>query len=59
MKKLLFILETTSITDPHYRQTFDQLIKSFNQHIQRFKQIYFVLLFGKFFLVKKISIYQY
>ncbi len=59
MKNLLFILETTSITDPQYRQTFDQLIQSFNKHIQRFKQIHFVLLFIKFILVKKISIYQY
>jgi hypothetical protein len=40
MKKLLFILETTTISDPQYRFTFDQLIQIFNEHIQRFFSLF-------------------
>jgi hypothetical protein len=46
MKKLLFFLETTSISDPQYELRFNQLIRIFNEHIQRFEFIfifYFVL----------------
>ncbi|CAF1211275.1 unnamed protein product [Adineta ricciae] len=35
MKKLLFILDLTTITDPKYRFIFDQLIELFHKHIQR------------------------
>jgi len=40
MKKLLLILETTSITDPQYDLTFNQLIEIFNKHIQRFEFLF-------------------
>ena len=36
MKKLLFPLELTAVTDPKYRFIFDQLIELFRKHIQRF-----------------------
>jgi hypothetical protein len=39
MKKLLFFLETTSISDPQYELIFNQLITIFNEHIQRFEFI--------------------
>ncbi|UJR24143.1 hypothetical protein I4U23_027109 [Adineta vaga] len=34
MKNLLFLLETTTITDPQYHLTFDRLIQKFHKHIQ-------------------------
>lgn len=36
MKKLLYLLHTTPITDPQYQWTFHQLIKAFNKHIIKF-----------------------